>query len=106
MGVDEGNLQVKDVEDVILENCPIITKSETLRVRTCRCYAFGCKCEIATIRGGHRMARGWRYTKLSLSSALLLSFSGMCFVFKGAPHTWAEKYIFWAQKTDETVTRL
>ena len=24
------------------------------------------------------MARGWYYTKLSLSSALLLSFSGMC----------------------------
>ena len=24
------------------------------------------------------MARGWHYTKLSLSSALLLSFSGMC----------------------------
>ena len=26
------------------------------------------------------MARGWHYTKVSLSSALLLSFSGMCFV--------------------------
>ena len=26
------------------------------------------------------MARGWHYTKLSLSSALLLSFSDMCFV--------------------------
>ena len=26
----------------------------------------------------HRMARGWQYAKLSLSSALLLSFSGMC----------------------------
>ena len=24
------------------------------------------------------MARGWHYTKLSLSSAFLLSFSGMC----------------------------
>ena len=24
------------------------------------------------------MTRGWHYTKLSLSSALLLSFSGMC----------------------------
>ena len=24
------------------------------------------------------MARGWHYTKLSLSSALLLTFSGMC----------------------------
>ena len=24
------------------------------------------------------MARGWHYTKLSLSSALLLPFSGMC----------------------------
>ena len=28
------------------------------------------------------MARGWHYTKLSLSSAILLSFPGMCFVFK------------------------
>ena len=27
------------------------------------------------------MARGWHYTKLSLSSALLLSFSGMCILF-------------------------
>ena len=27
------------------------------------------------------MARGWHYIKLSISSALL-SFSGMCFVFK------------------------
>ena len=26
------------------------------------------------------MARGWHHTKLSLSSALLLSFPGMCFV--------------------------
>ena len=26
------------------------------------------------------MARGWHYTKFSLSSALLLSFSGVCFV--------------------------
>ena len=26
------------------------------------------------------MARGWHYTKLSLSSALLLSFSGLCFI--------------------------
>ena len=30
---------------------------------------------------GYGMARGWHYTKLSLSSALLLYFSGMCFVF-------------------------
>ena len=27
------------------------------------------------------MARGWRYTKLSLSGALLLYFFGMCIVF-------------------------
>ena len=27
------------------------------------------------------MTLGWHYTKLSLSSSLLLSFSGMCFVF-------------------------
>ena len=39
-----------------------------------RCYAFGC---LVAIRGGYRMARGWHYTKLSLSSTLL-SFSGMC----------------------------
>ena len=26
------------------------------------------------------MVRGWHYTKLSASSALLLSFSGVCFV--------------------------
>ena len=26
------------------------------------------------------MARGWHYTKLSLSSTLLLSFYGMCFM--------------------------
>ena len=39
-------------------------------------YAFGC---MVAIRGGYRMARGWNYnTKLSLSSALLLYFSGMC----------------------------
>ena len=40
-----------------------------------RRYAFGC---MVAIRGGYRMARGWHYTKLSLSGALLLSFSGMC----------------------------
>ena len=40
-----------------------------------RRYAFGC---MIAIRGGYRMARGWHYAKLSLSSALLLSFSGMC----------------------------
>ena len=26
-------------------------KPETLRVRCCRCYAFGCKCEKVVIRG-------------------------------------------------------
>ena len=57
-----------------------IEKPETLRVRSCGCYAFGCNCEIVAIRGGYRKARGWRYTKLSLLSALLLSFSGMCSV--------------------------
>ncbi|CAN0437749.1 unnamed protein product, partial [Ascophyllum nodosum] len=31
--------------------------------------AFGCKCDVVAIRGGHRMARGWRYTKPSLDSA-------------------------------------
>ena len=30
---------------------------------------------------GIRMARGWHYTKLSLSSALLLHYSGMCILF-------------------------
>ena len=33
---------------------------------------------MVAIRVGYRMARGWHYTKLSLSSALFLSFSGMC----------------------------
>ena len=35
---------------------------------------------MVAIQGGYRMARGWQNTKLSLSSALLLSLSGMCFV--------------------------
>ena len=35
---------------------------------------------MVAIRGGYRMARGWHYSKLSLSSALLLSLSSMCFV--------------------------
>ena len=33
-------------------------------IRSGLIYAFGCKCEIVAIRG-YRMARGWRYTKLS-----------------------------------------
>ena len=33
---------------------------------------------MVAIRGGYRMARGWHYAKLSLSSAIRLSFSGMC----------------------------
>ena len=37
---------------------------------------------MVAIRGGYRMARGWHYTKLSLSSALL-SISGVCILFKG-----------------------
>ena len=41
---------------------------------------FNSKCEIVAIRGGYRLARRWRYIKLSPSSALLLSFSGVCFV--------------------------
>ena len=33
--------------------------------------------------------------------------TGWMFIrFNGAPHTWAGKYIYWAQNTDETVTRL
>ena len=61
--------------------CPEATSTgpretpETLRVRSCRCYAFGC---MVAIREGYRMARGWH--KLSLSSALLLPFSGMLFL--------------------------
>ena len=35
---------------------------------------------MVAIRGGYRMARGWHYAKLSLSSALLLSSSGMFIV--------------------------
>ena len=48
-----------------------IEKPETLRVRNCRWYAFGC---TVAIRGGYWMVRGWHYPKLSLSSALLLFF--------------------------------
>ena len=36
---------------------------------------------MVAIRGGYRIARGWHYTKLSLSSALL-SFSGVCILLK------------------------
>ena len=44
-------------------------KAGTQRIQSsCRCYAFGCKCERVAIRGEYRMARGWRCTKLSLSS--------------------------------------
>ena len=28
----------------------------------------------------------------------------MCWVLNRAPRVWAEKYIFWAQNTDETAT--
>ena len=53
----------------------LIEKPETLRVRCCRCYAaFECKCEIDAIRGGvsdGSLYRGWRYGKLSLTSARL-----------------------------------
>ena len=47
-----------------------------------RCYTFGC---MVAIRGGYRMARGWHYTKLSPSSALLLYFSGMYVYFVIVP---------------------
>ena len=33
---------------------------------------------MVAIRGGYRMARGWHYAKLSLSSGFRLYFSGMC----------------------------
>ena len=52
-----------------------LVKTETESTECGRCYAFGCM--VAT-RGGYRMARGWHYTKLSLSDARRLSFSGMC----------------------------
>ena len=53
-----------------------LEKPETLRVRSV---------VDTTIQGGVRggglwMARGWHYTKISLSNVLLLSFSGMCCV--------------------------
>ena len=41
-------------------------------------HAFGC---MVAIQGGYRMARGWHYAKLSLSSALRLSFSGCVFYY-------------------------
>ena len=47
------------------------------------------KCEIVVIRG-YRMARGWRYTKLSLSGALfliLVYFFGMCILSTCPLHT-------------------
>ena len=55
---------------------PIIDKPEILRVRGAYArYAFGIGCMVA-IQGGYRMARGWYYTRLSLSSDLILYFSG------------------------------
>ena len=50
-----------------------IEKPETLRVRRCRCYMpLGAMLDQPVCDpGGYRMGRGWRYTKLSLSSALL-----------------------------------
>ena len=66
------------------------TQGLTKRRRLCRFitmkrgkrYAFGC---MVAIRGGYRMARGWHYTKLSLSSALLLCFYGMYVYFVIVP---------------------
>ena len=52
----------------------------TLRVPSCRLYAFGCECEIVTIQGGYRMAGDWQYTELYLSITVRLSFSDICFV--------------------------
>ena len=45
-----------------------IEKPETLRVRSCRCYAFGC---MVAIWVGYRMARRWHYTKLSIDYRVL-----------------------------------
>ena len=55
-------------------------KTETLRVRNVVDSTRLGACKVA-IRGGYRMARGWHYAKLSLSSALRLSFSGMFVYF-------------------------
>ena len=40
------------------------------------------------------MARGWHYTKLSLSSALLLSFSGMMCIFIIVPFFFSFLFCF------------
>ena len=47
-----------------------IEKPETPRVRSCRCYALGVQMRgvISCDPGGYRMARDWRYTKLSRAS--------------------------------------
>ena len=55
----------------IYEETVLIEKPKILRVRSCRCCAFGC---MVAIRGGYRMARCWYYSKRSPSSALLLYF--------------------------------
>ena len=57
-----------------LDRLGMLSPTHDQRSQCGRCYAFGC---MVAIRGGYRMAHGWHYTKLSLSSALL-SFSGMC----------------------------
>ena len=53
-----------------------LVKTETLRIRNVvdatRLGAW------FAIRGGYRMARGWHFANISSSSALRLSFSGMC----------------------------
>ena len=64
--------------DFSLNNKLRLEKPETLRVRSVVDAMFGC---MVAIRGGYRMARDWDYIPNSLlSSALLLSFSGVCFV--------------------------
>ena len=64
-------MRIQPVQSIKLELSLKIVKAYS------KCYAFG---YMVTIRGGYRVARGWHYTKLSLSCALILYFSGMCFV--------------------------
>ena len=69
--LDQPEDSLSDVDCAVRESCnPASTECG-------RCYAFGC---MVAIRGGYRMARDWHYTKLSLSSAPLLYFSGIVYI--------------------------
>ena len=78
---------------------PVGKPGKTLRIRCCcTCYALGYTCEVVAIRGGYRMAHGWRYTKPSLASAPLRRVYAMHWVYlvgslRASPSYLC--YIFW-----------